>query len=104
MEPVLAYITAKDKEEALLIGRKLLEERLAACINVFAEMHSLYWWEGKIDTSQESVLIAKTDRAKVAALKKKVEEVHSYSIPCILVIEIQGGNERYLEWLNQNLS
>ncbi|MBN2097217.1 MAG: divalent-cation tolerance protein CutA [Candidatus Omnitrophica bacterium] len=97
----LVYITAKDKDEARKIGRELVKERLAACVNIIDGMNSLYWWEGKIQDDNEAILIAKTKESLVSALITKVKSLHSYSCPCIVSLPILDGNKDYLEWLEK---
>ncbi|MDR2577559.1 MAG: divalent-cation tolerance protein CutA [Chitinispirillales bacterium] len=99
MDFVLAYITAKNREQALSIGQTLVEERLAACVNVLDSMTSIYWWEGKICTDNEAVLIAKTASEKFQALTARVKQLHTYTCPCVVSLPITGGNEGYLDWL-----
>lgn len=104
-ELILAYITTKDRAEALAIGRALVEQKLAACVNVWDGMESLYWWEGKIDSSKEAVLIAKTTASHLAALTRVVKAMHSYDVPCVLELRVgAGGNPDYLKWLRDNVS
>ena len=103
MRPVIAYITTKDEAEAKKIGRDLLEKRLAACVNIFASMQSMYWWEGKINESKEAVLLAKTDSSKVDALIEAVKKSHSYTVPCVLTFPVEKGNPDYIRWLEQSL-
>lgn len=103
MDIRFCYITASSKDEALNIGRALVEKKLAACVNVLDGMESLYWWEGKIATSREAVLIAKTDKKHVEPLIAMVKALHSYSVPCVLEIPIERGNSDYLKWLGENL-
>jgi periplasmic divalent cation tolerance protein len=80
-----------------------LQERLAACINIFDKMSSMYWWEGKIEEANETVLIAKTTKKLFPKLSKKVKSIHSYSVPCILQLEVKGGNKEYVKWLLENV-
>src|ERR1035437_875391 len=103
MEIVFAYITTQNKSEAKKIGKVLLQERLAACVNIFDQMSSMYWWEGKIEEANETVLIAKTTKKIFPKLSKKVKSIHSYSIPCILQLEVKDGNKEYLKWLKSSL-
>jgi len=103
MEMVFAYITTKDKAEARRIGRGLIEKKLAACVNILDGMESYYWWEGKIDESQEAVLIAKTEKRLIEALIETVKTTHSYSVPCVLAIPVVAGNPDYIRWLGENL-
>ena len=95
----LVYIITKDKEEAKVIGKLLLQSRLAACINIIDNMESMYWWEGKIEEAHEVVLIAKTKAAHVNDIINKVKSVHSYKCPCIISFSVQTGNKSYLDWI-----
>jgi periplasmic divalent cation tolerance protein len=93
------YITAADRAEALAVGRILVEERLAACINVLEPMTSLYWWEGRVQEGHEAVLIAKTRPELVERLTRRVKELHSYTCPCVVAWEAAPGNEEYCDWI-----
>lgn len=95
----MVYVTAGDRDEALRIGRTLVEERLAACANVFDGMTSVYRWEGKIEESNEAVLIVKTRTESVEAVIARVKERHSYSCPCIVSWPLQQGSPEYCRWL-----
>ena len=99
MDFVLAYITTKDKGQAVAIGRALVEERLAACVNIIDNMMSIYRWDGEINTDSEAVLIAKTSSHKFPALTERVKQLHSYTCPCVVSMAITGGNQQYLDWL-----
>jgi len=103
MDFVLAYVTVKDKEEAVALGKKLLEERLAACVNILDGATSIYRWEGKICTDAEAVLIAKTSAERFHSLSERIKELHSYDCPCVLSIPVNGGSKQYLEWLAQEI-
>jgi periplasmic divalent cation tolerance protein len=98
-EAALIYVTCGDHAEAEKIGRALLEERLAACVNIFDNMHSLYWWQGALEEGHESVLIIKSRLAASGAITERVRALHSYTTPCVVVFPIQGGNPDYLEWI-----
>jgi len=100
---VMAYITAKDKAQALSIGRALVEERLAACVNVIDNMASIYRWEGEINEDHEAVLIAKTSAEKFEPLTERVKQLHTYTCPCVISIPITGGNKEYLDWLDESM-
>jgi periplasmic divalent cation tolerance protein len=102
-EFVLAYVTAKDKAQALSIGRALLEERLAACVNVIDGMASIYRWEGKLCEDGEAILIAKTAAEKFEALTERVKQLHTYTCPCVLSLPVTGGNRDYLNWLGEEV-
>lgn len=100
---IFAYIVAKNKSEAKKIGIALLEARLCACVNIFDNMHSMYRWKGKIEEANETVLIAKTTKKLFPKLSSKVKSIHSYSVPCILQLEVKDGNKEYINWLLKNL-
>ena len=98
----LLHITCKDAEEAKTIGKILVEEKLAACINILKDVHSIYRWKGKIEEAEEAVLFAKTTADLVPKLITKVKELHSYDCPCIVSLPIMEGNEEYLRWIEES--
>jgi len=93
------YITAPNVKEAEKIGKILVEEKLAACVNIFP-IRSIYRWKGKIEKAREVVLIAKTKKTLFSKLAKRVAEIHPYEIPCIVGFDIKQGNEEFLEWID----
>lgn len=93
------YITVGNSAEGARIGKELVESRLAACVNLIPNMVSLYWWEGKIERSEEAIVVAKTRTDLLQALTDKVNEMHSYKIPAMVVLPITGGNPAYLNWI-----
>lgn len=99
----LVYIVTKNKSEAKKIGKALLQEGLAACVNILDGMQSMYRWKGKIEEARETVLIAKTTRKLFSKLSKKVKVIHSYEVPCILQIPVTDGNKEYVNWLLETL-
>lgn len=104
MELILVYITTSDKAEAKKIGKHLVESRLAACVNIIDGMESMYWWEGKIDSSKEAILIAKTKANLFEKLLEAVKSLHSYSCPCVVSFALKQGNPDYTKWLEENTS
>lgn len=97
------YITTSSAEEAERIGSALVEERLAACVNILPGMKSIYWWEGAMETAQEAVLIAKTNDVRLAALIEKASELHSYDCPAIVALPIERGYDPYLVWIHNSV-
>ena len=93
------YITAGSRDEALAIGKALVEERLAACANILGGMTSIYWWEGALREDAEAVLIVKTRAELVDRLIERVKALHSYDCPCVVAWPIEAGNPAYLDWL-----
>lgn len=94
------YVTAKDRGEALSIGRSLVEQRLVACANVVGGMTAVYVWEGKVEEGEEAVLIAKTTADRVEAAIAAVKAVHTYTCPCIVALPILTGHPDYLAWIH----
>jgi periplasmic divalent cation tolerance protein len=99
----LIYITTSGEEESEKIAKTLLEERIVACANIIPSMKSFYWWEGEIEEDTESILFLKTRSDKLDTIIRRVKDIHSYDIPCILEISIQSGSEDYLKWLEDSL-
>lgn len=99
------YITASNREEARHIGQTLVEEKLAACVNLLAPMESIYVWKGALQHDEEVVLIAKTTGTAVPSLTQRVKELHSYEVPCILSIPValDEGNEDFLAWIGEQV-
>lgn len=97
----LVYITTSNKEEAKDIGRTLVKENLAACVNIVDGMEAIYRWEGEIVEDEETILIAKTPYHNVKKLTNRVKELHSYDCPCVISLQLseQEGNEEYQHWL-----
>jgi periplasmic divalent cation tolerance protein len=93
------YVTAGSREEALAIGRAVVEERLAACANVLDGMTSIYWWRGALEQAGEAALILKTRAELVERLTAWIKELHSYECPCVIALPIVAGNPAYLDWI-----
>ena len=100
-EAVFIYITHDDVEKAKALGRALVEERLAACANLFDAMTPIYRWEGKICEGQEVVLIAKTRASLIEELTAFVRERHGYDCPCVVALPITGGNAEFMRWIEE---
>jgi periplasmic divalent cation tolerance protein len=101
MDHVLVYVTCADMEEAERIGGAVVKERLAACANVIPGMKSVYFWGGKLQKDDEVVLILKTKKRLVEKLTKRVKQLHSYEVPCVMALPIVGGNPDFLEWIEK---
>ena len=93
------YVTAGSREEALAIGRTVVEERLAACANVLDGMSSIYWWQGAVEEGSEVVIIAKTTAGRVGTIIDRVKALHSYSVPCVVALPIESGNPAFMQWI-----
>ena len=91
--------TAPDAEVAATLARALVEERLAACVNVVPGARSYYRWEGAIQEDAELLLIIKTGVARVEALAARIKDLHPYELPEVLVLPAVGGSVAFLEWV-----
>jgi periplasmic divalent cation tolerance protein len=99
---VVVLITAP-VEKAPEIATFLVEKKLAACVNVIEQVHSTYWWMGKIENDTEGLLIAKTKSELFKKLMEEVKKVHPYGVPEIIALPIADGNENYLRWIDESL-
>lgn len=95
----LLYITAGNREEAMALGRVLVEARLAACANVLGAITSVYWWQGRVEEGAEVALVVKTRTALVDRVVARVRELHSYACPCVVALPITSGNPAFLQWI-----
>mgnify|MGYP001576027433 CR=1 FL=1 len=98
-EFVAVLVTCESAEQGEKIARGVLEKHLAACVNILPGAKSLYWWEGKIDQAAECVLIIKTRESRIGDLTAEIRRLHSYSVPEVIAMRIEGGNPDYLRWL-----
>lgn len=96
---ILVYMTAPDLKVARRLARSLVEERLAACVNIIGSIDSIYRWKGTIERGCEVALVVKTRRALLARLTRRVREQHPYETPCVVAYPIIGGNADFLAWL-----
>ncbi|MEO5374906.1 MAG: divalent-cation tolerance protein CutA [Alphaproteobacteria bacterium] len=95
----LVYMTAGTRDEALALGRALVEARLAACANVLGDITSVYWWQGRLEEGGEVALLVKTRTELVERVVARVRELHSYACPCVVAMPIAAGNPAFLEWI-----
>ena len=98
-DKLLILTTAASDSEARRIATALVEQRLAACVNVVPKIQSVYRWQGKVETAEEFLLIIKTVKARLEAVQSAIRELHSYELPECIAIEIAGGSVEYLNWI-----
>ncbi len=96
----MLYITAADEKEAEAIAATLVEERLVACVTMLP-VRSVYRWEGAVQHDTETVLFAKTRADLVERAMARIVELHSYEVPCVLVLPIEAGHRPYLDWVDE---
>jgi len=99
---IVIFVTAANKKEAEKIASALIKNKLAACVNIIENVNSLFWWQGKVDSAKEALLIVKTRKVLVPKLIKKVKLLHSYVVPEIIVLPIICGDKEYLKWINES--
>ncbi len=95
----LIYITTANAAEADRIAREVVSRRLAACANIIPGMKSVYWWEGRMETGDETVLLLKTTDQRTSSLVEEIKRLHNYNVPCIVVLPLTGGNPDFLRWI-----
>lgn len=98
---ILVLATAGSEAEAETIAKALVEERLAACVNIVSPLRSIYRWEGKIADDREWLLVIKTQAERFLDLETKIQALHSYQVPEVIALPIVQGAEGYLRWLRQ---
>jgi periplasmic divalent cation tolerance protein len=96
---IVLFITTANAEEAQRIAALLLKERKAACVNIVPGISSSFWWQGKLDSVQENLLIVKSKASVLDDIVNLVKRHHSYDVPEIIALPIIGGNPDYLEWI-----
>ena len=100
---IVVFVTVKSKKEAKKITNMLLKNKLAACVNAVPGIASAYWWKGKIERAKELLLIIKTKKALFKKLTLEVKKVHSYEVPEIISLPLNGGESKYLKWIDQSV-
>jgi periplasmic divalent cation tolerance protein len=96
---IIIFVTAGSEEEAEKIAQTLVEERLAACVNILSPIRSIYRWEGKTQGDREWLLVIKTEQKYFADVEARVRSLHSYQVPEVIALPVVDGSERYLEWV-----
>jgi len=99
MQTLIAITTLPDREAALVLAGRLVELRVAACVNVLAPCTSVYRWQGKVETAQEVPLLVKTTAAAYPELERAIVEHHPYELPEIVAVPVVNGLPAYLQWV-----
>ncbi|MGD2175299.1 MAG: divalent-cation tolerance protein CutA [Candidatus Brocadiaceae bacterium] len=101
---VLVMVTCGSSGEAESLSRKLLDERLIACVNIAGRIRSLFRWEGAVARESESLLLMKTRRELLGKLCERIKELHSYEVPEVVAFPIVEGNPDYLNWVEESVA
>ncbi len=102
-EEIVVFVTCP-REESEALAKSLVEDRLAACVNIVAPVKSIYVWQGKLTTEEESWLVIKSSKRIFSKLAQRIKQLHSYEVPEIIALPIADGHKPYLDWLNASLT
>ena len=102
-DAVVIFVTAGSIEESRAIAQVLLDKNKAACVNIVPQVESLFWWQGKVDSEREYLLVIKTKASVLDEVTKLVKQVHSYEVAEVIAMPIIGGNEDYLKWVDDEV-
>ena len=102
-DKVVVLVTAGSAEECGKIARAVVEQRLAACVNILGPIRSVYRWKGTVEDEQEHLMVMKTEQKRFPALREEVERLHSYDTPEVICLPIAEGSEKYLNWLAESV-
>ena len=100
---VIVLTTVPNDDRAETLARQLVEERLAACINIHSPMVSVYRWKGSVEREGERQMVIKTTRERLQALEARVRELHPYELPELIVLAVDGGSQAYLNWVGEEV-
>lgn len=99
----VVYVTCPNQEEARTVAEALVSEKLAACVNIVPAIQSVYWWENAIQQDEEVLLIIKTTAENFEALARRVQELHSYTVPEVIALPVTTGSRDYLAWVAKSV-
>ena len=101
MSASVIFVTAKSEAEARRLGRGLVQDRLAAAVNILPGLGSFYWWQGELREADEALLLVKTRADLVDQVAARIKAEHAYACPSILALPVEAGNQDYLDWIEQ---
>ena len=102
-DKIVILVTTDNKEEAGKIADMLVSHRIAACVNIVPEVNSTFWWQGQTDSARELLLIIKSKASLLSQITELIKEVHSYKVPEVIALPIVGGNDDYLDWIDNEV-
>jgi periplasmic divalent cation tolerance protein len=99
----IVLCTCADREQAERIADRLIQQHLAACVNILPGVQSIYRWQGAVESAAEVLMLIKTDAAHSNQVQSTIASLHSYEVPEFLILPVSGGSEAYLAWLKASL-
>ncbi len=99
MSKALIVLVTIPQSKARVFAKKIVKKRLSACVNIIKGVESVFWWQGKIDTAKEALLLIKTKQTNFTALKKFIESIHPYLVCEVIAVKVDKINQKYLSWL-----
>ena len=102
-DKIVVLVTTDGKEEARKIADLLVNQRKAACVNIISNVNSTFWWQGKIDSAHECLLVIKSKVSLLPKITELIKGSHSYKVPEIIAMPIVGGNDDYLNWIDNEV-
>ena len=103
-DKIVVLTTCASEQEAEALARSMVEQGVAACVNVIGGVKSYYHWQGKLESAAEWLLLIKSSRSAFAALRAALERAHSYEVPEVIALPVVDGSPNYLNWLSTNLA
>jgi periplasmic divalent cation tolerance protein len=103
-DAIVILVTAGSEAEAEIIAKAVVEEQLAACVNILSPIRSIYRWEGKVADDREWLLLIKSRAERFAAVETRVKALHSYQMPEVIALPIVAGADGYMRWLRESVS
>ncbi len=101
-EEIIVLITAGSGEEAAKIATALVDEHMAACVNIVPDVRSLFFWQGRTQNAAEALLICKSRQPLLEKLISRVKSLHSYTVPEVIALPVAGGSRDYLDWVRES--
>ena len=103
-DELIIFVTAPNEDEARRIAETVVNERLAACVNIINGVESIYRWQGEVARDRELLLVIKTTADRYLELERRVKELHSYTTPEVIAFRIERGSASYLDWIHDSTS
>ena len=103
-DKIVVLTTCDSEKRALALARHLVEQRVAACVNILPKARSVYRWNNRIENTAEWLVVIKSRRDRYAALHAQIEKVHTYEVPEIVALQVVDGSEAYLDWIDRELT